>query len=189
MDKKLGNKITLGIFGGSFDPPHLGHIKLCEEFSKIITAKILVIPAKTSPFKIQKKNSVSDEHRLEMCKLAFSHIKNVEISDFEIKSDDISYTYKTIEHFLEVNPDEKICLCVGTDCLETMECWANSGFIFEKCVIVAAYREHESEHSLGEAMERLKIKYNAEIIPLLYDPIEISSSEIRYILKNGEDSL
>ncbi len=146
------------------------------------------MPAKISPLKIQKKNTVSNEQRLEMCKLAFSSIENVEISDYEMNNEDISYTYKTIEHFLSVNPDEKICLCVGTDCLETLECWANAQFILEKCIIVAAYRERDSERSFGEAMERLRIKYGAEIIPLLYEPIEISSSEIRDTLKNGEDA-
>lgn len=184
----MESKITLGIFGGSFDPPHLGHIKLCEEFAKAISSKVLVMPAKISPFKMKKTKCTSDEDRLEMCRLAFSSIKNVEISDYEISKNDVSYTYKTVEHFLELNPHEKICLCIGADCLESLESWANSEFLFKNCVFAAAYRFNDAESSFGEALERLKLKYNAHIIPLYYEPIEVSSSEIRTNLKDNVTS-
>ncbi len=189
MDKEFGNKITLGIFGGSFDPPHVGHIKLCREFSRAISAKVLVMPAKVSPFKTGRKFSVSDEDRLEMCRLAFSDIDNVEISDYELKCTDISYTHRTVEHFLNINPHEKICLCVGADCLETLDCWANAEYLFENCVFAAAYRYEDAERSFGEAMERLKIKYNADIIPLLYSPIEVSSTDVKELLQKNESTL
>ena len=120
-----------------------------------------------------------------MCKLAFSAIPNVEISDYEITKDEVSYTYKTIEHFLKINPDEKICLCIGADCLESLECWANSEFLFKNCIFIAAYRYNDGDKSFDEALERLKIKYNAQIIPLEYEPLEISSSEIKKKKKNG----
>ena len=185
----MEEKITLGIFGGTFDPPHIGHIKLCEEFSKLIDAKVLVMPTKISPFKIEKMSSASDEDRIEMCKLAFSHIKNVEISDYEIRKDEISFTYKTVEHLIKQNENEKICLCVGADCLETLECWANAEYLFKNCVIAAAYRYEDAESSFGEAMNKLRIKYDAKIIPLYYAPIEISSTDLREAFKNTDSSL
>ncbi len=189
LDKKLESKITLGIFGGSFDPPHKGHIKLCEEFSKMINSKVLVMPAKISPFKIEKMSSASAEDRIKMCELAFSHIENVEICDYEIQKDDISFTYLTVKHFLSLNKNEKICLCVGADCLETLECWANAEFLLKNCVIAAAYRYKDAENSFGESMNKLRIKYKAEIIPLYYDPIEISSTELREQIKNSDFSV
>ncbi len=172
-------KITLGIFGGSFDPPHIGHYNLCNEFSKRISSKIIVMPTKISPFKKERLTCASDEQRLEMCRLAFSSIENTEISDYEIQKNEVSYTYKTVEHFLELNPKEKICLCIGADCLETLECWANSDFLFKNCIFAAAYRYKDAERSFGEALERLTIKHNAQIIPLYYEPFEISSTDIR----------
>ena len=97
MDKHVGEKITdkkitLGIFGGSFDPTHNGHVKLCEEFAKLIGVKVLVMPAKISPLKMSKILCADDNQRLEMCSLAFSHIENVEISKYEIEKNDVSYT-------------------------------------------------------------------------------------------------
>jgi nicotinate-nucleotide adenylyltransferase len=181
------SKITLGIFGGSFDPPHIGHIRLCSEFSKVVDSKIYVMPAKVSPFKQQKSFGATDKDRLEMCKLAFSSIKGVEISDYELKKEEVSYTYKTVEHFLSINPNEKICLCVGADCLESLECWANAEYLFKNCSFVAAYRYEDGNRSFGEAMQRLKIKYNADIISLGYDPISASSTEIREAISEGRN--
>lgn len=175
----MEEKITLGIFGGTFDPPHSGHQKLCKEFAKKISAKVLVMPAKVSPFKIERVSCSSDEDRIKMCQLAFSSIENVEVSNYEINKNDVSYTFKTVEHFLTQNPAEKICICIGADCLETLECWANAEYLFKNCIFVAAYRYVDAEKSFGESMERLRIKYGAKIIPLFYDPLEISSTEIR----------
>ena len=178
-EKITDKKITLGIFGGSFDPPHNGHVKLCEEFAKLIGVKVLVMPAKISPLKMSKMLCADDNQRLEMCSLAFSHIENVEISKYEIEKNDVSYTYKTVEHFLELNPDEKICLCIGADCIESLECWANAEYLFKNCVFVAAHRFKDGYNSFGEAITKLRIKYNAQIIPFCYEPLEISSTEIR----------
>lgn len=191
MNHELDYEITLGIFGGSFDPPHKGHIRLCKEFSKKINSnnsKILVMPAKISPFKRERLVCASDKDRVEMCKLAFSSIENVEICEYELQNNEVSYTYKTIEHFLNINPDEKICICVGADCLETLECWVNAEYLFKNCIFAAAYRYKDSDRSFGEAMEKLRIKYNARIIPLYYDPLEISSTDIRNNLKSDDVS-
>jgi nicotinate-nucleotide adenylyltransferase len=177
--EKLDSKITLGIFGGSFDPPHIGHYKLCYEFQKKISSKVLVMPTKISPFKRERMVCASDKDRLQMCKLAFSSIENVEISDYEILKNDVSYTYKTVEHFLSLNPEEKICLCIGADCLESLDSWANAEYLFKNCIFAAAYRYKDAERSFGEALERLRIKYNAQIIPLYYEPLEISSTDVR----------
>ncbi len=180
------SKITLGIFGGSFDPPHKGHIRLCKEFSKLICAKTLVMPAKISPFKQERISCAGDSDRLEMCRLAFGSIDNVEICDYELLKNEVSYTYKTVEHFLEMNPDEKICICVGADCLESLECWANAEYLLKNCSFAAAYRYKDSYRSFDEAAERLKIKYNATIIPLYYEPLEMSSTDIREAVRHGE---
>jgi nicotinate-nucleotide adenylyltransferase len=124
-----------------------------------------------------------------MCRLSFGEIDKVEICDFELTRDEVSYTYKTVEHFLSLNPDEKICICVGADCLESLEHWANADYLFKNCVFAAAYRYRDLNQSFDEAIERLKIKYNAWVIPLCYDIIEMSSTEIRNELKNAGDRI
>ena len=84
--------IRLGVYGGTFSPPHLGHIESAEAFYREMKLdKLLIIPTFIPPHK-EAKDDASPEDRLEMCKLAFSHIPNTEISDMEIKRGGKSYT-------------------------------------------------------------------------------------------------
>ena len=78
-------KIRVGIFGGTFNPPHCGHVAAAESFYRTIKPdEIMIIPDCLPPHK-EYSGTVTEEQRLEMCKLAFGHIENVTISDMEIK--------------------------------------------------------------------------------------------------------
>ena len=89
--------MRLGIYGGTFSPPHKGHVEAAEAFSREMKLdKLLIIPTFVPPHKTTADDA-TPEQRLEMCRLAFSHIKNAEISDMEIKRGGTSYTYLTLE--------------------------------------------------------------------------------------------
>ena len=87
------------LFGGTFDPIHLGHTKVTKSaFDTIGASKLIFIPAKQSPLK-QKGPRVSDEHRVNMIKLAIEGIPEFEVSEYEINKKKPSYTLETVRHF------------------------------------------------------------------------------------------
>ena len=113
------------IYGGTFDPPHIGHMHACREFLNAFTVdKMYVIPTSTPPHKI-RSSTVSGEDRLDMCKLAFSEISPlIEISDVELKREGKSYTADTINEIKALGYNDLYFLC-GTDMLLTLDTWYN----------------------------------------------------------------
>ena len=136
--------MKIGIFGGTFDPPHIGHINICKEFlSRLSLDKLYVIPAFLPPHKEIKSNTPVNK-RFEMCEIAFSPISSkIEISDVEIKREGKSYTADTISYFKSRGDDDLYLLC-GTDMLLTLDEWYNPKYIFENAIIVLARREISS---------------------------------------------
>ncbi len=179
--------MRVGIFGGTFDPPHIGHINMCEIFLRKLSLDALyVIPAYIPPHKTIKSKTSVDE-RFEMAKLAFSGLSDkIIISDIEIKREGKSYTADTLRAFREHGFDDLYFLC-GTDMLLTLDRWYNPEYIFESTAIVCVRRENEKENDqlIKEKTELYTKKYNARIIILDADAIEISSSEVREAIKNN----
>ncbi len=117
------------LFGGSFDPIHNGHINMAlkaQEFlGGINNCKIIFIPNKIS---IWKNNSVSSLDKLSMLNLALKNYVNLEVDDFELKSDEINYTYITIKYFLDKykGQDIKLYFLMGSDQVEKFNLWRNA---------------------------------------------------------------
>ena len=104
----------IALYGGTFNPPHVGHIKFAEEFARKVEPKrFFVIPDFRPPHKELDTLSPSPTDRLEMCRLAFGHI--AEISDFEILNEKTSYTIETIRHFKKLFPSERLMFLIGDD--------------------------------------------------------------------------
>lgn len=180
------------IYGGTFDPPHIGHMHACRAFlSSFNVDKMYVIPTSTPPHKI-RSSTVSGEDRLNMTKLAFSDISElIEVSDVELKREGKSYTADTIRYFKERGNDEIYLLC-GTDMLLTLDSWYNSEYILTNAKIVCMRREDdtEAEKHIDEKMALYKEKYGTEVHLLKVEAIELSSSEIREkIHSSGADGL
>ncbi len=170
--------MRLGIYGGTFSPPHKGHTEAAEAFVREMKLdKLLIIPTFIPPHKATSEDA-SPEDRLEMCRLAFSHIPNSEISDMEIKRGGKSYTYLTLEE-LQDEGVELFFLC-GTDMILTFDRWMRYEYIFKLASICYARRETDDEISLKikEKTEQYK-KEGAEIFEIKHRVTEISSSEIR----------
>ena len=169
----------VGIYGGTFNPPHIGHVEAAKAF--ITQAKLdtlIIMPAFIPPHK-QTDNLVNCDDRLEMCRLAFGNIPNTEISDLEISRGGKSYTYLTLQE-LASNDTELYFLC-GTDMILTMDTWKNPEIIFTLAKI--CYIRRESDNAISELLiEKCGDyfqKYGADIIQINTEAIEISSSEIR----------
>ena len=130
------------IFGGTFDPPHIGHLLIAQ--TKIESEnfdRFIFLPAYLSPIKQGRKMS-APEKRLKMLDMALINNDNFEISDFEIKKGDISYTIDSIKHFKdELNIEKKdFYFLMGSDTLMDFHNWKNPKDILDLCNIIVATR-------------------------------------------------
>ena len=145
--------MKLYFLGGSFDPPHLGHLKIAELCIKQCDL-FLFIPANRSPYKINQKLT-SNMHRFNMLQLMTMNMDNVEIEPFEINTDNISYTHKTIDYLLnKYNPSE-ITMVIGKDHLNKLDNWRKIDYIRSNCKILCFNRE-KSSFDISEKIEIIK---------------------------------
>lgn len=177
--------MKIGIFGGTFNPIHNGHINLVNKISeKISLDRILVIPTNIPPHKITN-NLADDDARLEMCRLAFEDNLKAEISDYEIKQGGKSYTILTIEHLINIYPDDEFYLIIGSDMLLTFHEWKDYQKILKLCTIVAASRSKADIVKIKPYAHKL-IAMGGKCIVVDVEPYEISSSQLRELIANKE---
>lgn len=176
----------LALFGGTFNPIHNGHIYLLNQVDKVMDFdRIIVMPSKIPPHK-SHENLISEYHRLNMCKLSFENNEKVTVSDFEMTREEKSYTIFTLRHLKEQHPDSKIFLLMGSDMLLSFHEWFEHEKILKLCVIVAVSRsENDSEKLAPYAKKIVEAGGRCKIVPVL--PFEISSTEIRRKISQGED--
>ena len=172
--------MKIAILGGTFDPPHLGHLILAETVLKELNYdKVLFIPSKIPPHK-NISGEVSDEDRLNMLKLSIEDDKRFSFDDYELKSEGISYSIKTLNYlYKNYNIDGKIALIIGADLIKNFHKWKEPEKISELTNIVAVNRE-ENDNLDKENIE----KYNIKII--IAPRIDISSTLIRERIKKNK---
>lgn len=177
----------IGIFGGTFSPPHIGHISAAKGFISAVSLDELIIMPDFLPPHKTFDGEASTEERIEMCRLAFGNIPGVTVSDFEIKRGGKSYTAVTLEELS--SPDKELYFLCGTDMFLTLSSWYKPEIIFKNAIICYVRRETDSDNSIliKKASEDYIAKYNARIIPIPSDINEISSSEIRKLIKSGDN--
>ena len=139
--------MRIGIFGGTFNPVHMGHINASLEFYKRASlSRVFVIPDRIPPHK--EGLVVSGEHRMNMLSLAYGEMKDkdIVISDVELLREGRSYTYHTLSYFKENFPDDEIYLYVGSDMYYTLPDWYRGEELFSMCTFaVAPRRDGEKE--------------------------------------------
>ena len=168
--------MKVGVFGGTFDPVHFGHLITAVAVKEIRGLdKIIFIPSFIAPHKISILSS-SPGHRLEMLKRAIKGIPWFDYSDFEIKKEGVSYTIDTIK-FLK-NTYENIELIIGYDNLLEFNTWKDPGEILKMIKLVVLKRKVPNEPK-----EKDKFYYSSEIIET--PTIEISATSIRERVRNN----
>ena len=177
--------MKIAVYGGSFDPPHKGHKLLAENLARQCGAdKVVIIPTAMSPFKESSGATATD--RFEMCKRAFPE-DFFEVSDVEIIRGGKSYTVDTLREIKKLYPQSQLYLFMGDDMFLSLNRWYKYEEILELCVVVTACRTTNLE-KLQEmklfAKNTLKLHDDGFIICESI-PLEISSTEIRNSLKNG----
>lgn len=173
--------MKIGIFGGSFNPPHLAHQKIIELYiKKAELDKCIIIPAACSPFK-QNESLASDSHRIKMLELLSQDIPNTNISEYEIKKGGVSYTYDTIQFIKNKYPNDELFLLIGYDQLISFHKWTKYQDILSDIKLCVALRTVEADNDFIQ--EKLRV-YQA--ITLENEFMEISSTEIRDRIKKAE---
>ena len=174
----------VGIIGGTFDPIHLAHIYIAEEAKKKLNLdKVIFMPAGIQPLKTDKKVTEASL-RLEMVQKAIEGKIGFEVSDYEIKKEGKSYTYKTLEHFYKEYKD--LYFITGADCLLDIDKWKEIEKIFSLCKFVVFNRPGYNNNELVNKKRFVEEKYNGDIILLEVPGIHISSTEIREKIINNE---
>ncbi len=134
--------MRIGIFGGTFNPPHPGHKHLAEEIKvKAKLDKIIIIPACTPPHKVSK-DLADSAHRIKMCELLFND-DFYEISDIEIKRQGKSYTVDTVTELKEIYPEDELFLIIGADMLMCFDRWYRYEEILSQVTLCVAVRDNE----------------------------------------------
>lgn len=177
--------MRIGIFGGTFNPPHLGHKRLAK--SIIEEAKLdrmLIIPTATPPHK-QWSDLASEKDRLNMCRLLFSE-NCYEVSDLEILRGGKSYTVDTVKELKKLYPDDELFLIIGSDMLLSFHRWFMFEEILKNVTLCVATRENEisTENLLSYAKETLKLGAD-DIVISTVDAFVCSSTQVRNLIKEG----
>jgi nicotinate-nucleotide adenylyltransferase len=169
----LGREKRIGLFGGTFDPVHLGHIIVAEWMqSKLDLEAVHFIPNYIHPF--AKREDISNSsHRLKMLELALAEYPDFKICRYEIEKNEISYSIDTIRYFQKQYPDSQLFYLIGADNIAEFDLWKEADEIFKLATVVVFNRKGDDRNQSG--------KFGYVDSPL----IEISSSEIREHIKIG----
>ena len=169
--------MKLFIFGGSFDPPHRGHLEIIKYCSKY-SDKLLLIPAANSPLK-NKPPVAKGFHRIKMLKLLIQDLDSpIEVDEWEINQSGPSYTYDTIQHLQEIYPDSILSMMMGADQLMKIHKWKNYKEIMN-LVQILGFNRDSCDFTPPDEMHLTWLKDFK---------VDISSSIIRGKIAKGDSS-
>lgn len=179
--------MKIGIVGGTFYPIHKGHLMLAEYAKKEYHLdKIWFMPNKIPPHKSNASIEAMMKHRVEMVKLAIGANPDYVLQPYEVEHTDVSYSYRTLEHFRETYPRDTFYFIIGADSLFAIESWVKPERILKSCVILAAFRDGKNLEEMQRQISYLNEKYGGDI-RLLHTPnTDVSSTDIRRRLRCGE---
>lgn len=170
-------------YGGSFNPPHCGHIEAAMTISEYLKPdKLLIVPSNIPPHKELAEGSPDAQERLLLTKLAFADVPQAEVTDLELHREGKSYTATTVEQLLAQYPEAEMYLAMGTDMLLSFEEWYRFRFLLETLTLAVFVRSEGEEEEMLRHAEYLKQQYGARIIPLRHEPKAMSSRDIRDML-------
>ena len=176
----------VGIMGGTFNPIHIGHLILAETAgNQFELDEVLFIPSGKSYMK-QGQNIPEGEIRADMVSLAIEDNSRFALSLMEIMREGNTYTYETLEILKEKNPDTEYYFILGADSLFALEKWKETQKIFDSCIILAAVRDADGNDDIELEAKRLEEKYHGTVKLLNCKNMDISSTQIRDMVKMGQ---
>lgn len=179
--------MRIGIFGGTFNPPHTGHVAaVCRVREALKLDRVLVVPSCVPPHKRLPAGTPPASARLEMTRLSFEDLPFVSVSPVEIERGGVSFTSDTLADIEKAYPGAKLWFIAGTDMLLTMERWHRPEVLFSLCRIAVIARAEAEAEVLRHHAELLSRKYGAAVDVVEAEPVDISSSRLRGMLSRGK---
>lgn len=181
--------LKIGIYGGTFNPIHTGHMAAAQFAAEYLGLDLLyLIPAGLPPHKALAENTPDAEHRMNMTKLAAGAMgRNVKVLDLELKRTGKSYTVDTLRELKMRHPEDDLYFLMGTDMFLTFQKWYQPQEIAKLCTLCAFGRsEADTEELFAVQREYLSKTLHANIVTIVLPKIvEISSTELRDALCEG----
>ncbi|MHC1720785.1 MAG: nicotinate-nucleotide adenylyltransferase [Clostridiaceae bacterium] len=169
------------IFGGTFDPIHIAHLHVAHKAMQDLGLDTVIFMPSANPPHKQGQKTTDPYLRYEMVKMAIRGELAFKISDYELSSSELSYTYKTLKHFNELEPETEWYFLTGSDCLADVEKWKNPDEIFELCRFVVYNRTGYDIDALKES------RYFRKAMLLKMPILDISATRLRADIASGRD--
>lgn len=166
--------MRIGVLGGSFNPPHTGHLIIASDaFETLTLDRLFIVPARVNPLKGPSADGPTAEQRMEMVRLTFGDDPRFEVSSMEIERGGLSYTVDTLEALKGTNKEAELILLLGMDSLKTMPHWKHPERIAELATLAVLARGDAS----GDVPPGMTLVTTRRI--------DVSSTEIRERLRAG----
>ena len=172
------------IFGGTFDPPHMGHLRLMEKvISAVEPDRFVIVPAYVPPQKSESEVTDSGD-RFEMCRRLALYSPVAEVSDFEIAGGGKSYTVFTAEHFRDMYHGDTLYLALGSDAFARFPQWYRAERITELAELICVCRSEAERELCERTAEEIK-RIGGRCTLISSEPFECSSSDIKDRIARG----
>ena len=179
--------MRIAVYGGSFNPPHIGHVEAAKAAVKELCAdKLIIMPVAKPPHKEQESGTPSAKERYLLALLAFGTLPNTELSDIEIRRTGTSYTVDTLLELKKLYPNDELFLLMGSDMFMSFETWKDYKRIFELATLAAFSRKSDEAADIHTRAEYYAKTYGASVREIGLVPTEVSSTELREQLKNRD---
>ena len=170
-------KNRIGIFGGPFDPVHLGHLSMAKsavDGGKL--DKVIFVPNGQPPHK--DGDSASGEHRFNMLKIATCGFDKFSVSDYELDTSQYHYTVDTMRHFKKMYPDSDVMFILGADSLNYVDKWMDAKNLILENTFLVINRNFDKEYDISDNINRIKC-LGGEVVKVDMPFVDISSTKIR----------
>jgi nicotinate-nucleotide adenylyltransferase len=171
--------VRIGVFGGTFDPPHIGHLLLASDAREALGLdRLIFVPAATQPFKAHAPPVASPPDRLEMVRLAVADDANYVVDDTEIGRKGLSFTVDTLEHLSKKNAGAEFFLLLGEDALAGIDGWRSPDRIRELATLAVMRRSGSGRSPVAVMAD--------SVTSVSTRRVDVSSTEIRERLRAGK---
>lgn len=183
--------MKIALFGGTFDPPHNGHLAVCTLTRELFSPDRMILSVSKNPLK--ESASAPDRHQLEMTRLFSGELNKTgnifDVSDWELRRDGPSYTVDTLSYLQSRFPEARLLLCIGEDNYRIFTKWKNYEKILEMAELVVFSRPHKENH-LNEipGLDPTRLHWVELDLPLSSTELrqEIASRTVRWTMMPGE---
>ena len=179
----------IGIYGGSFNPPHLGHIRAAEQTSRLLGLdRVILVPDAIPPHKRLPEGSPDAQTRLRLVQLAAQDAEGLEVSDIELRRSGPSYTVDTLREFHAQYPQDELFLLMGTDMFQCFDQWRGPEQIAQMARIVCMYRTQTGDalvQTLREQARQFEKSLGCRTVFAEKQALELSSTQVRRLLFFG----